>query len=606
MRRLVEHLRASGHRRFLLVAGDPRVPTLVERRPVPRRDPRRRPHQRRRRGRRHGEVRRSRRGGAPERSSTCVIASSTPLAVAALECLRDAGLDVRAHRLRGVRRVQPLRPVPACITTVRQPAFEMGVPPCRSSWSAWRPEASPRTLRLTQRLELRSSRNLRFEAHAAGNLLDRCDAGHVRSQTIRANVSMKLGDQPQLPTPLKKTPMFGRNLGHAGAAAGSAWRVTVTAAPRARRLRQGERRRRRGRQDHHHALDAERRREDRRPRHLGDRPGIREGQPDIHVEVSGQPVAEHLQRSPSRLRATRSLTSSGSTRRTPRRCSRPTASWTSPILDELGITERLPESTVANYTVDGQDLRRPLPGPPDRPVDQQQAPRRQRPDDADDLRRPPRGRQDARREGHRHHLQRRQPVGVQRVAVPGVARPLRLRGEGRRHPRRLEKWDNPDFIRMYEHIAELRDAGAVRSNVATQTYPQAVDQFLQGKAAFLDAGVWAASAIQDSKVGPDADFWRGPDLRRRRRRAGHRHERRLGAARRRQEGDRRRRQARRRGEVPRVLLQRRGPAAARRQRPAAGDRPTSRSSTPRSRVPSSRRWTWPRSRRDQPARSSRT
>ncbi|WP_166846573.1 ABC transporter substrate-binding protein [Isoptericola sp. BMS4] len=73
-----------------------------------------------------------------------------------------------------------------------------------------------------------------------------------------------------------------------------------------------------------------------------------------------------------------------------------------------------------------------------------------------------------------------------------------------------ESWDNPDFVRMYEHIAELRDAGAFSSNVATQTYQQAVDQFLQGDAAFLDAGVWAAGAIQDSDVAPHAAFWKGP------------------------------------------------------------------------------------------------
>ncbi|MDO8147695.1 MULTISPECIES: ABC transporter substrate-binding protein [unclassified Isoptericola] len=73
-----------------------------------------------------------------------------------------------------------------------------------------------------------------------------------------------------------------------------------------------------------------------------------------------------------------------------------------------------------------------------------------------------------------------------------------------------ESWENPDFVRMYEHIAELRDAGAFSSNVSTQTYQQAVDQFLQGEAAFLDAGVWAAGAIQDSEVAPHTTFWKGP------------------------------------------------------------------------------------------------
>jgi raffinose/stachyose/melibiose transport system substrate-binding protein len=75
-----------------------------------------------------------------------------------------------------------------------------------------------------------------------------------------------------------------------------------------------------------------------------------------------------------------------------------------------------------------------------------------------------------------------------------------------------EKYDNPDFLRLYEHIAELRDAGAFASNVSTQTYQQAVDQFTSGNAAMLDAGVWASSAIQESPIAPDTGFWIGPQF----------------------------------------------------------------------------------------------
>lgn len=75
-----------------------------------------------------------------------------------------------------------------------------------------------------------------------------------------------------------------------------------------------------------------------------------------------------------------------------------------------------------------------------------------------------------------------------------------------------EKYDNPDFLRLYEHIAELRDAGAFASNVSTQTYQQAVDQFTSGNAAMLDAGVWASSAIQESAIALDAGFWIGPQF----------------------------------------------------------------------------------------------
>ena len=75
-----------------------------------------------------------------------------------------------------------------------------------------------------------------------------------------------------------------------------------------------------------------------------------------------------------------------------------------------------------------------------------------------------------------------------------------------------ESYVNDDFLRLYEHIAELRDAGAFASNVSTQTYQQAVDQFTSGKAAMLDAGVWASSAIQESSVAADAGFWAGPQF----------------------------------------------------------------------------------------------
>lgn len=72
------------------------------------------------------------------------------------------------------------------------------------------------------------------------------------------------------------------------------------------------------------------------------------------------------------------------------------------------------------------------------------------------------------------------------------------------------KYTNDDFLRLYEHIDELRKAGAFPSNVSTQTYQQAVDQFTSGKAAMLDSGVWASSAIQDSDIASDIAFWQGP------------------------------------------------------------------------------------------------
>jgi raffinose/stachyose/melibiose transport system substrate-binding protein len=71
-------------------------------------------------------------------------------------------------------------------------------------------------------------------------------------------------------------------------------------------------------------------------------------------------------------------------------------------------------------------------------------------------------------------------------------------------------YDNADFLRFYQDLAKLQKAGAFSSNVATQTYNQAVSSFGSGKAAFLDSGVWAASQLQSSSVGAHVGFWVGP------------------------------------------------------------------------------------------------
>lgn len=71
-------------------------------------------------------------------------------------------------------------------------------------------------------------------------------------------------------------------------------------------------------------------------------------------------------------------------------------------------------------------------------------------------------------------------------------------------------YNNPDFLKFYQALAQLQKAGAFSSNVSTETYNQAVADFSAGKSAFLDSGVWAASQLQSSPVGPDVGFWIGP------------------------------------------------------------------------------------------------
>jgi raffinose/stachyose/melibiose transport system substrate-binding protein len=75
-----------------------------------------------------------------------------------------------------------------------------------------------------------------------------------------------------------------------------------------------------------------------------------------------------------------------------------------------------------------------------------------------------------------------------------------------------DTYANEDFLQFYEHLADLRDAGAFAPNVSTKTYQQAVDSFLNGDAAMLDAGVWAAGAIQESPVADQLGFWAGPEF----------------------------------------------------------------------------------------------
>jgi len=232
--------------------------------------------------------------------------------------------------------------------------------------------------------------------------------------------------------------------------------------------------------------------------------------PDIHVEVSGQAVAEHLQ--------SLSIAAQSDTL--------PDIFWVykataedmldggrlmdlKPTLDELGITEHLPESTVSNFTADDKVYGVPYQGLltglwvnkkilADNGL--------QMPKTFEDL---------------VHVAETLKSKGI--VTISNGANQsafsvwsflvwLDRFGYEEKIDGILdgsEKYDNPDFVRMYEHIAALRDAGAFASNVSTQTYQQAVDQYLNGKAAMLDAGVWASSAIQDSSVGADTTFWNG-------------------------------------------------------------------------------------------------
>ncbi|MGG1398051.1 extracellular solute-binding protein [Bacillus salipaludis] len=75
---------------------------------------------------------------------------------------------------------------------------------------------------------------------------------------------------------------------------------------------------------------------------------------------------------------------------------------------------------------------------------------------------------------------------------------------------RKESYVNTDFLKFYRKIAELRELGAFPNHVATLNYFQAVEMFLNGKAAMLDAGIWETKKIEESSIARNVGFWWGP------------------------------------------------------------------------------------------------
>ncbi|MFC0678538.1 LacI family DNA-binding transcriptional regulator [Lysobacter korlensis] len=161
MRRLATHLHSSGHRRIAVLAGDTRVPTLRERLEgffdaMPSEGLR---DQAILEGHDDAELRSALIGHLRGGAYTCVIACSTPLAVTALESMRDAGLrvpeDLAFATYDGFTHSDLFSPT---ITTVRQPAFEMGTAAVKLLIDrSASPQSSPRTMRLRQTVELRTS-----------------------------------------------------------------------------------------------------------------------------------------------------------------------------------------------------------------------------------------------------------------------------------------------------------------------------------------------------------------------------------------------------------------------------------------------------------------
>ena len=53
-----------------------------------------------------------------------------------------------------------------------------------------------------------------------------------------------------------------------------------------------------------------------------------------------------------------------------------------------------------------------------------------------------------------------------------------------------DQWQNDDYLKFYNKLADMRDKGVFPDNVTTMSYDQSVEAFLGGKAAMLNSGVW--------------------------------------------------------------------------------------------------------------------
>ena len=73
-----------------------------------------------------------------------------------------------------------------------------------------------------------------------------------------------------------------------------------------------------------------------------------------------------------------------------------------------------------------------------------------------------------------------------------------------------ETWNNPDFVKVYDKVAHLRDLGAFPESVANMDYWQAIELFLGGKAAMLNSGAWETKKFEKSDLAEHIHFYWGP------------------------------------------------------------------------------------------------
>ncbi|GGD89118.1 ABC transporter substrate-binding protein [Microbacterium murale] len=74
-----------------------------------------------------------------------------------------------------------------------------------------------------------------------------------------------------------------------------------------------------------------------------------------------------------------------------------------------------------------------------------------------------------------------------------------------------DSYANDDFRILYEYIQKMHDVGCFSDNATTQSYTQAMNEFAQGNAAFVNSTSSASTIVDSSKVeSVDVGFWAGP------------------------------------------------------------------------------------------------
>ncbi|MCI1209838.1 MAG: extracellular solute-binding protein [Treponema sp.] len=74
---------------------------------------------------------------------------------------------------------------------------------------------------------------------------------------------------------------------------------------------------------------------------------------------------------------------------------------------------------------------------------------------------------------------------------------------------KTDSFTNPDFEKYFEKLYELGKNGAFPENTATMNYFQAKQDFIIGKGALFDSGMWDAGEL-DKSIGDTIGFWWGP------------------------------------------------------------------------------------------------